>query len=210
MFKNQIEDDNCHLFIYGGTDTKWIQEFTTAIETMKRQVEKVLQMDITIESYQLGKEDSKVVPRFWIAIDSLLTRRRQNMKGGEGVQEFAISEIKRLLSLKQDPKGWVIFSKGYNVKLLGHGEPMCETVKDFAEKWHGKLHEHVMSFDAAFKEYYEGIKVKDCHKKCAQNVISYNYPTDIVERIPCPNKDCRRAMGVTSVKYKCCHQDKES
>ncbi|KAL2322223.1 hypothetical protein Fmac_026602 [Flemingia macrophylla] len=202
---NLIEED-CYLFIYGGTDQTWIQEFTTAIDTLKRQVETInLPVDITIESYQLGKEDPKVVPRFWIAIDSLLTSRKLQMKGGEGVEaDFATSEIRRLLSLKQEPKGWVILSKGYNVKLLGHGEAMCETVKDFAMKWHGKLHEDV-SFDVAFKEYYEGIRVKDGSKRCEENVKTYGYPTDIVDRITCPNKDCRRAMEVTSVNYRCCH-----
>nr|KYP65124.1 hypothetical protein KK1_011353 [Cajanus cajan] len=202
---NLIEED-CYLFIYGGSDPIWIQEFTTAIETLKRQVETInLPVDITIESYQLGKEEPKNVPHFWIAIDSLLTSRKLQMKGGEGVKaDFATSEIRRLLSLKQDPKGWVILSKGYNVKLLGHGEAMLETVRDFALKWHGKLHEDV-SFDVAFKEYYESIKDKHSSKRCEESVITYGYPTDIVDRKSCPNNDCRRAMEVTSVNYRCCH-----
>ncbi|KAL2977342.1 hypothetical protein AAZX31_13G061200 [Glycine max] len=199
-----IEEDR-YLFIYGGTDAMWIQEFTTAVEKLKRVVDSIsLQIDITIESYQLGREDPKVVPRFWIAIDSLLANRKQQMmKGGDqGVQDFATREIKRLLFLKQDPKGWVILSKGYNVKLLGQGEAMCRSVRDFGI-WHGKLHEEV-SFDVAFKEYYESIKVKDCPKKCEHSEIS-NYPTDILAHIPCPNMDCGRSMEVTSVNYRCCH-----
>ncbi|KAK7316623.1 hypothetical protein RJT34_00226 [Clitoria ternatea] len=201
-----IEEDR-YLFIYGGTDSMWIQEFTMAVETLKRQVETVLQMDITIEPYQLGKDDPKVVPRFWIAIDSLLASRKQSMhKGGGGVEgvqlDFATREIKRLLFLKQDPKGWVILSKGYNVKLLGQGEAMYLTVRDF-DKWHGKLHEEV-SFDVAFKEYYERVKVKDCPRKCEHSEIA-NYPTDILARLPCPNVDCGRSMEVTSVNYRCCH-----
>ncbi|TKY50034.1 SIEVE ELEMENT OCCLUSION B protein [Spatholobus suberectus] len=198
--KDLIEEDR-YLFIYGGTDSMWIQEFTTAVQTLKRQVETVLQLDITIEPYQLGKEDPKVVPRFWIAIDSLLASRKQ-MKGGEGAQDFATREIKRLLFLKQDPKGWVILSKGYNVKLLGQGEAMCRAVKEF-DIWHGKLHEEV-GFDVAFKEYYERIKVKDCPQKCEHSEIA-NYPTDILARLPCPNMDCGRSMEVTSVNYRCCH-----
>ncbi|KAJ1394324.1 Sieve element occlusion, N-terminal [Sesbania bispinosa] len=184
-----IEED-CYLFIFGGTDSKWTQEFTTAVETLKRQTETVMQLDMTIEPYPLGKDDPKVVPRFWIAIDSLLASRKQ-MKGGEGVQDFATGEIKRLLFLKQDPKGWVILSKGSNVKLLGQGEAMYHTVKDF-DIWHAKLHQEV-SFDVAFKEYYERIKAKDVPKKCEHSEIA-NYPSDILARIPCPNMDCGRAM----------------
>ncbi|RDX72307.1 Protein SIEVE ELEMENT OCCLUSION A, partial [Mucuna pruriens] len=204
-----IEEDR-YLFIYGGTDAMWIQEFTSAVETLKRQVETAsLPMDITIEPYQLGKEDPKVVPRFWIAIDSLLASRKQMANkvsgggGGEGVQDFATREIKRLLFLKQDPKGWVILSKGYNVKILGQGEAMCRTVKDFG-LWHGRLHDEVISFDVAFKDYYERIKVKQCPKRCEHSEIA-NYPTDILAHLPCPNMDCGRSMEVTSVNYRCCH-----
>ncbi|XP_014523633.1 protein SIEVE ELEMENT OCCLUSION B [Vigna radiata var. radiata] len=199
-----IEEDR-YLFIYGGSDTMWIQEFTTAIEKLKRDVGTLsLQIDITVDSYQLGREDPKIVPRFWIGIDSLLASRKQQiLKGGnEGVQDFATTEIKRLLFLKQDPKGWVILSKGYNVKLLGHGQAMSRTVKDLSF-WHVKLHEEV-SFDVAFKEYYESIKDKTSPRKCEHSEIS-NYPSDILAHIPCPNIECGRSMEVTSVNYRCCH-----
>ncbi|KAK7333824.1 hypothetical protein VNO80_30603 [Phaseolus coccineus] len=198
-----IEEEDCYLFIYGGSDTKWVEEFTTALESLKNKIENTnLDSNITIESYQLGKEDTKVVTRFWIAIDSLLTRRKQ-VKGGERVEEFATNEIKRLLFLKQDPKGWGILSKGKNVRLLGHGEAMCRTVKEF-ETWRDKLRE--LSFDVAFTEHYKGIKDKDGSKKCEEKAICYDHSTDIMERITCPKKDCRRPMEVTSVNYKCCHQ----
>ncbi|XP_027342218.1 protein SIEVE ELEMENT OCCLUSION B-like [Abrus precatorius] len=198
-----IEEDS-YLLIYGGTDNMWIQEFKSEVEKLKRLVESVaMQQDITIKPYQLGQDDPKVVPRFWIAIDSLLASRKQMMKGGDqGVQDFATREIKRLLFLKQDPKGWVILSKGYNVKLLGQGEAMYRTVKDF-DIWHGKLHEEV-SFDVAFKEYYERMKVKDYPHKCEHNEIA-NYPSEILATMPCPNMDCGRSMEVTSVNYRCCH-----
>jgi len=201
--QNQSEEEDCYLFIYGGSDTKWVQEFTTAMEALKKEVEKTnLDSNITIESYQLGKENTKVVPRFWIAIDSLLTRRKQ-VKGGERGKDFATNEIKRLLFLKQDPKGWAILSKGKNLKLLGHGEAMSRTVKEF-ETWRDKL--RGVSFDVAFAEHYNGMREKDGSRKCEENVICYGHTRDIVERIPCPKKDCRRPMEVTSVNYKCCHQ----
>ncbi|XP_047150991.1 protein SIEVE ELEMENT OCCLUSION B-like isoform X2 [Vigna umbellata] len=203
--ENLIEEEDCYIFIYGGSDTKWVEEFTTAMDALKRKVESNVDLNMTIESFQLGKEDSKDVPRFWIAIDSLLTSRKQ-VKGGERGNEFATNDIKRLLFLKQDPKGWAILSKGKNVRLLGHGEAMCRTVKEF-DTWHDKL--RPMSFDVAFTEHYRGIKEKDGSKRCEENVICYGHPTDIVERITCPKKDCRRPMEVTSVNFKCCHQHKQ-
>jgi len=197
--QNQSEEEDCYLLIYGGSDKKWVEELTTGMEAVKKEVEKTnLDSNITIESFELGKEDTKAVPRFWIAIDSLLTSRKVEVKN-----EFATNEIKRLLFLKQDPKGWAILSKGKNVRLLGHGEAMCRTVKEF-DTWREKLSS--VSFDVAFTDHYRGIKDKDGSKKCEENVICYGHSTDIVERITCPKKDCRRPMEVTSVNFKCCHQ----
>ncbi|XP_015958468.1 protein SIEVE ELEMENT OCCLUSION B-like isoform X1 [Arachis duranensis] len=196
--KDFIEDDY-YIFIFGGTSSKWIEEFETALNTLKRQIETT----VPIELYRLGRDDSRVVPRFWIAIDSLLANRKHTKGGGgEGVMDFSTREMKRLLFLKQDPKGWVILSKGSNVKLLGQGEVMYRTVKEF-EKWPRKLDDQEVSFDVAFKEYYERIKLKDGPPKCEHSEITY--PSDILARIPCPNVDCGRSMEVTSVNYKCCH-----
>jgi len=180
----------------------WIQEFTSAIEKLKRDVETIsLQIDITIDSYQMGREDPKIVPHFWIAIESLLASREQKRVKGEdeGVQDFATIEIMRLLFLKQDPKGWAILSKGKNVKLLGHGESMSRTVEDF-RLWHVRLNEEV-NFDEAFKEYYERTMVKIIPQICEHIEIS-NHPSDVLAHIPC---QCGRPMEVASVNYRCFH-----
>ncbi|KAJ1378972.1 Sieve element occlusion, N-terminal [Sesbania bispinosa] len=192
---------DCYIFIYGGTNTKWIQDFTTAVEKLKRHETLNLE-ETTIESYPLGKDNPKIVPRFWITIDNLLASRKVMMKGGgEEVQDSTTIEIKRLLFLKQDPHGWAILSKGSHVKLLGQGEAMHRTVIDF-DAWKEKLHQEV-SFDVAFKEYYERCKGKEVSHKCEHKEFA-NYPTDILAHIPCPNK-CGHEMEVASVKYKCCH-----
>ncbi|KAJ1394325.1 Sieve element occlusion, N-terminal [Sesbania bispinosa] len=192
---------DCYIFIYGGTNTKWIQDFTTAVEKLKRHETLNLE-ETTIESYPLGKDNPRIVPRFWITIDNLLASRKVMMKGGgEEVQDSTTREIKRLLFLKQDPHGWAILSKGSHVKLLGQGEAMHRTVIDF-DAWKEKLHQEV-SFDVAFKEYYERCKGKVVSHKCEHKEFA-NYPTDILAHIPCPNK-CGHEMEVASVKYRCCH-----
>ncbi|MED6174182.1 hypothetical protein PIB30_066550 [Stylosanthes scabra] len=191
-------EDDYYIFIYGGASSKWTEEFETALNSLKRQIETT----VPIESYRLGKDDPRDVPRFWIAIDSLLANRKHS----KGIMDFSTREMKRLLLLKQDPKGWVILSKGKNVKLLGQGDAMYRTVKEY-EKWPRKLDEQeVVSFDVAFKEYYERCKLKDGgphHRKCEHSEITY--PSEILGSIPCPNVDCGRSMEVTSVSYKCCH-----
>ncbi|RDY07240.1 Protein SIEVE ELEMENT OCCLUSION B, partial [Mucuna pruriens] len=189
-----------YIFIYGSTNPKWIQDFTTAVEKLKKN--ETLNLEETaIESYPLGRDSPKVVPRFWMTIDNLLGSRKVTKKGEEQVQDSTTREIQKLLFLKQDPHGWAILSRGSNVKLLGHGEAMLLTVKDF-ESWKEKLHQEV-SFDVAFKDYYEKCKAKSVPHKCEHREFA-NYPTDILAHIPCPNK-CGHEMEVTSVKYMCCH-----
>ncbi|KAL2322224.1 hypothetical protein Fmac_026603 [Flemingia macrophylla] len=193
-----------YIFIYGGTNTKWIQDFTTAVEKLKKNETLNLE-ETTIESYRLGRDSPKIVPRFWITIDNLLASRKLARKGGGGgeeeVQDSTTREIQNLLFLKQDPQGWAILSKGSHVKVLGHGEAMLQTVKDF-DSWKEKLHQEI-SFDVAFKEHYEKCKDKSVPHKCEHREFA-NYPADILAHIPCPNK-CGREMEVASVNYKCCH-----
>lgn len=205
MSMKQIKKDS-YIFIYGGTNTKWIHDFTAAVEKLKKHETLNLLDETTIESYPLGRDNPKIVPRFWITIDNLLASRKPKMMKGSGGEEVlhdsTTRDIQRLLLLKQDPHGWAILSKGSHVKLLGQGEAMYQTVTDF-EAWKEKLHQDV-SFDVAFKEYYEKCKVKDVsHKKCEHKEYA-NYPTDILAHIPCPNK-CGHEMDVASVKFRCCH-----
>lgn len=196
---NQLKKD-CYIFIFGGANNKWIQDFTTALENLKKD-DSINLEETTIEWYSLGRESPKIVPRFWIAIDNLLASKKQMMKGSDAVMDSATTEIQRLLFLKQDPYGWAVLSKGSHVKLLGQGEAMCRTVTDF-EVWKEKLHQEV-SFDVAFKQYYEKIKTKDAPHKCEHREFA-NYPTDILAHIPCPIK-CGNEMEVASVNYRCCH-----
>ncbi|XP_057433305.1 protein SIEVE ELEMENT OCCLUSION B-like isoform X2 [Lotus japonicus] len=192
---------DCYVFIYGGTNSKWIQDFSSALEKLKNHEALSLE-ETTIESYPLGRDNPKVVPRFWITIDNLLASKKLMMKGGsEEVKDSTTREIQRLLFLKQDPHGWSILSKGSHVKLLGQGQSMLHTVTDF-DVWKEKLHQDV-SFDVAFKEYYEKCKAKEVPQRCEHREFA-NYPTDILAHIPCPNK-CGHEMGVASVKYMCCH-----
>nr|KYP67676.1 hypothetical protein KK1_024028 [Cajanus cajan] len=190
-----------YIFIYGGTNTKWIQEFTTAVEKLKNN--EILNLEeTTIESYPLGRDNPKIVPRFWITIDNLLASRKLGRKrgGGEEVQDSTTEEIQKLLSLKQDPQGWAVLSRGSHVKVLGQGEAMLQTVRDF-DSWKEKLQQEI-SFDVAFKEHYKKCEAKSVPPKCEDREFA-NYPADILAHIPCHK--CDHDMKVTSVKYKCCH-----
>ncbi|KAK7268784.1 hypothetical protein RIF29_21493 [Crotalaria pallida] len=194
----QVKGDR-YIFIYGGTDKKWVQNFTLAVDKIKRH-ETILRADAIIEYYHLGKDDPKIVPRFWIEIESKKLKKHQEELDCK-IQDI----VKSLLCLKQDPQGWVILSKGSNIKLLGHADPMYDTVKDF-EIWQDKVLQKE-GFDIAFKEYYE-TKVKEIYARQPCETINVdNYNSNVLATITCPNPTCGRVMEVTSINYKCCHSD---
>ncbi|KAJ1409424.1 Sieve element occlusion, N-terminal [Sesbania bispinosa] len=194
----QVKGDR-YIFIYGGADKKWVQDFTLAVERTKRH-ETILRADAIIEHYHLGKDDPKIVPRFWIEIES---KRLKKHKDGLDCEIQDI--VKSLLCLKQDPQGWVILAKGCNIKLLGHGEPMYQTLAEF-EIWKDRVLQKE-GFDIAFKEYYE-TKLKEMYARqpCAYVNVDNNN-ANVLATITCPNATCGRMMEVTSVNYKCCHRD---
>lgn len=62
----QVKGDR-YIFIYGGSD-KWTREFTVAVDKIKRH-DTIRRADAIIDYYHLGKDDPKIVPRFWIGIE---------------------------------------------------------------------------------------------------------------------------------------------
>ncbi|KAK7278465.1 hypothetical protein RJT34_23494 [Clitoria ternatea] len=187
-----------YVFIYGGNDSKWIRDFTVAIGKIKKH-ERIRNVDVMIEHYQLGKENPDKVPYFWIGIDGKKQHKCKDKVDCE-IQEV----VKSLLCLKQDPQGWVLLSKGKNIKLLGHGEPMYQAVADF-DIWKEKVLEKE-GFDVALKEYYDA-KLMEISARNPCAIFTDNYASNILATITCPNPTCGRVMEVTSVNYKCCHRD---
>ncbi|KAK7268780.1 hypothetical protein RIF29_21489 [Crotalaria pallida] len=197
----QIKGDR-YIFIYGGTNNKWIQDFTMELDQFRRN-DDLKRADVIIDHYQLGKDDPNKVPSFWIGIE----RKKQNKIKHQEVVDCEIQRIANsLFCLKRDPQGWVILSKGCNVKILGHGEAMYLTLNEF-QNWKNNLLEKEGLFDIAFKEYYDA-KLKEISAREPCSIINVdNYASSVIATITCPNPTCGRVMEVTSVNYKCCHQD---
>ncbi|CAL5208251.1 unnamed protein product [Lathyrus oleraceus] len=195
----QVKGDR-YIFIYGGTNNKWIQDFTLELEKIKRH-ETLKRADVIIENYQLGKEDPNRVPSFWIGVE----RKKQNKKHQEALDCEIQDIVKSLFCLKRDPQGWIILSKGQNIKLLGHGEPAYQTLAEF-QNWKDRVLEKE-GFDMAFKEYYE-MKAKELSGRQPCEVVNVDtYSSNVIATIACPNPMCGRVMEVSSVHYKCCHRD---
>lgn len=190
-----------YIFIYGGTNNKWIQDFTTELDKVKRH-ESVKRADVIIVNYQLGKDDPKLVHNFWTGIQM---KKLQNKERQDAVDSRIQEVVNKLFSLRRDPQGWIILSKGNSIKLLGHGEPAYQTLLEFPN-WKDKLLEKE-GFDIAFQEYYE-VKAKETADREPCEVINVDtFNSNVIATISCPNPMCGRVMEVSSVHYKCCHCD---
>ncbi|KAG5075635.1 hypothetical protein JHK84_056866 [Glycine max] len=173
-----------------------VQDFTVAVEKTKGHAT-ILNTDTIIDHYQLGKEDPTDVRRFWIEIE------RKRLKKHKDAVDCEIRKIvKTLLCLKQDQQGWAILTKGSNVRVLGHGEPMRQTLAEF-DTWKEKVFQKE-GFDVAFDEYYK-TKLDELYARQQCDFVKNN--ADVLVTIACPNPTCGRVMEVTSVNYKCCHRD---
>ncbi|GAU47934.1 hypothetical protein TSUD_14040 [Trifolium subterraneum] len=186
---------NTFIFISGGTDSKWTQDLALAIEKIKRQ-EIIRKADVVIEHYHFGKEDKRIVARFWIGIESLFVNMIQKKS-----KDPALDQIKSLLCLNVDD--WVLLSKGPNVKLLDRGDLMLATAVEF-DIWKEKVFKKA-GFDVAFKEYYERKKQQQLESCSADKYPADSYPGDILDPIYGPDTKCGNSMEIASVSYKCCH-----
>ncbi|KAK6645926.1 hypothetical protein PHAVU_L002259 [Phaseolus vulgaris] len=192
--------ENRYIFIYGGSNSAWIQNFTHELSKIKMN-ESIQRADIILEYYQLGKgksEPNNSVPSFWIGVE----RKKQNKKHQEAVDCEIQKIVKCLFCLKRDPQGWAILSKGHNIKHLYHGQAVYQTVAEF-QNWKGKVFERE-GFDIAFKEYYDA---KEKEISAIQPCEAYSSTSSVIGTITCPNPTCGRVMEVSSVNYKCCHRD---
>ncbi|TKY51876.1 SIEVE ELEMENT OCCLUSION B protein [Spatholobus suberectus] len=197
----QVKKDR-YIFIYGGNNSTWIQNFAQELSQIKRN-ETIQRADVIIDYYQLGKgEANNSVPSFWIGVE----RKKQNKKHQESVDCEIQKIVKYLFCLKRDPQGWAILSKGHNIKHLCHGQAVYQTLNEF-QNWKGKVLEKE-GFDIAFKEYYEAKKKEISATQPCEFINLDNYGTSsVIATITCPNPSCGRVMEVSSVNYKCCHRD---
>jgi len=139
---NQVKE-NRYIFIYGGANNTWVQNFTHELSKIKMN-ENIQRADIIIENYELGKgkgELNNSVPSFWIGVSHQ-----------EAVDCEIQKIVKCLFCLKRDPQGWAILSKGHNIKHLCHGQAVYQIVAEF-QNWKERVFDRE-GFDIAFKEYY--------------------------------------------------------
>ncbi|KAL1342079.1 hypothetical protein HN51_028659 [Arachis hypogaea] len=178
-----------YIFFYGGKDKEWIQEFTKYASALTNDAT-IKQANITVELFNVEKEDKNFLSRFWSGIESLFVT-----KAHKTVDDAVTKEVQKMLSYKNET-GWALLSKGSSVVLSGHGSTILKTVAEF-EKWKEVVVKK--GFEFSLKEYHEKI-VRTTHR-CSHLEIP-NVAGKLPETIKCP--DCPNTMEIY-ISYKCCH-----
>ncbi|XP_028762369.1 protein SIEVE ELEMENT OCCLUSION B-like [Neltuma alba] len=208
---NSWINDEDYIIIYGRTETdwyddQWLDKMPEALERIKKDHENIRRLDICINYSHHGKEHKEryTVARFWSYVESTFDSMRR-MKA-EDIDEDTFRQVKSFLGLRQEHSGWVLLSKGPNVKLLGRGDCFYQTLDDF-DLWKHNI-EQDSGFDVSLRNYYESLKSQLPHHAahCRQMVLK-NYLSNIYDPVYCP--DCGLKMNLQSAEYTCCHGHKD-
>ncbi|XP_057425082.1 protein SIEVE ELEMENT OCCLUSION B-like [Lotus japonicus] len=176
-----------YVFIYGGKNKDWIQEFNKLASTFAIELNK--EAKIPIGLFNLESLQSNIITRFWTQVEGLFVTKINKTK------DTVTQQVEKLLSYKGET-GWALLIKGPFVVAVGHGTTVLKTVAEF-EKWKELVIKK--GFEFAFKEYLD--KVSSSLHICSHLQIP-NINGKIPDTIECP--ECHRTMEVF-ISYKCCH-----
>ncbi|KAE8022604.1 hypothetical protein FH972_008390 [Carpinus fangiana] len=175
--------DEKHIFLYGGTDSDWMEQFKEKASALADDpiIKETL---ISIKLFSLGKDNPNILRLFWNKIRSLFS-----CKCDEKITN-------KLLSFETQ-KGWAILSKGSRVEVIGDANIIMLFLNDFGN-WKDKVSSE-KGFEGCFKEYND--KSLEGNHLCSHISIPFN-AGKIREKMECPR--CPRFME-SSVKFRCCH-----
>nr|XP_023883205.1 protein SIEVE ELEMENT OCCLUSION B-like [Quercus suber]POF22718.1 protein sieve element occlusion b [Quercus suber] len=94
-----------YIFLYGGQDNEWIQNFTKSAKVLVNDP-MIKEKGISIESVPI--QDDNILKRFWNKIKNLFTSRAQRETKMDSVK----LHIEKLISYKKKKKEWAVLSRG--------------------------------------------------------------------------------------------------
>nr|POE60461.1 protein sieve element occlusion b [Quercus suber] len=122
-----------YIFIYGGKDKEWIQQFTKSANALVNDpVIKNARASIEllcVGKSNKGEDDHSILGHFWNRIDSFFFSKTQRKSEPDPVTH----EIQKLLSYKNE-SGWAVLSKGSRVVVSGHGTSFLK-VLEHSQQW---------------------------------------------------------------------------
>ncbi|XP_054822771.1 protein SIEVE ELEMENT OCCLUSION B-like [Prosopis cineraria] len=197
--------EEAYVIVCGRTDVDYsydqlLQNMPELLEKVKRD-EVTKRSDVIIHYYHhgKGKDELRIVNAFWAYLENLFDSMRKKT-----TIDPSFEQVKAFLGLRHEQAGWVLLSKGSNVKLLCRGDTFYQTLKEF-DSWKLNI-ENDPGFDVSFTKHYEIVFSQlPPHANCLRLDIKYHV-SDIYSPIRCM---CGRTMDIELVRYVCCHGNKE-
>nr|GMD93567.1 protein SIEVE ELEMENT OCCLUSION B-like [Ipomoea batatas] len=205
-----------YIFLYGGNDMKWVQEFTSKV----REVGSKTQLNIELVYVGRNKKIRRIIDEkrmshsplhnstrvwwFWTRLQSMFLSRIHYLEVTNcPVKEYNNDEIlqglKKLLAYESTNttiEGWALLSKGAKVVVCGHGTKMLGVLNEF-QIWKENI--TPKGFGQAFKDHHEMISMNR-HSCC-----TLEYPINM-DKIPeneiCQECSCSMHKFLT---FTCCH-----
>ncbi|XP_031091252.1 protein SIEVE ELEMENT OCCLUSION B-like [Ipomoea triloba] len=215
LINDWIQEEK-YIFLYGGNDIKWVQEFTSKV----REVGSKIQLNIELVYVGRNKKirriidekrmthsplhNSKSIWWFWTRLRSMFLSRIHYLDVTNClVKEYNNDEIlqglKKLLAYESTNttiEGWALLSKGAKVIVCGHGTKMLQVMNEY-QIWKENI--APKGFGQAFKDHHDMIFMNR-HSCC-----TLEYPINL-DQIP-ENEtchECSRSMH-KFLTFTCCH-----
>nr|GLL17302.1 uncharacterized protein LOC109174238 [Ipomoea trifida] len=216
IIKSWIIQEN-HIFLYGGNDAKWVQEFTSKVMEVSSKTHSNIQLAYVgknemIRASIIKENKGRILTRpyhvwwFWTRLQSSFLSRINYLNatspGGDECNDEIARGFKNLLACESESatiKGWAL--KGQKVIVSGNGAKMLRVMNEY-QNWTKSMAPE--SFGEPFKDYYKMIS------SCSFNSHPYcalEHPTTLKETIEnekCPECSYHMQKYIT---FTCKHGD---
>nr|GMC46855.1 protein SIEVE ELEMENT OCCLUSION B-like [Ipomoea batatas] len=206
-----------HIFLYGGNDAKWVQEFTSKVMEVSSKTHSNIQLAYVgknemIRASIIKENKGRILTRpyhvwwFWTRLQSSFLSRINYLNatspGGDECNDEIARGFKNLLACESESatiKGWAL--KGQKVIVSGNGAKMLRVMNEY-QNWTKSMAPE--SFGEPFKDYYKMIS------SCSFNSHPYcalEHPTTLKETIEnekCPECSYHMQKYIT---FTCKHGD---
>ncbi|XP_061360622.1 protein SIEVE ELEMENT OCCLUSION B-like [Gastrolobium bilobum] len=182
--------ENTYIFIYGGGDSNWTQEFSIRVDAIKND-SNITKAGITIETVLIN-----IKSKFWEDTEHLFLDMFQ--------KDHSMGVVKDILTLfsMQTEEGWAILSRGEKVLKIDCNGYLMKAIREFDE-WKKNLPKQTVEVAVEGHIKKKGPLPLHCRRIQYDNI---HFDASLI--MPCPEPTCEvKKMEIESVtvRYKCCH-----
>uniref|UniRef100_A0A7N0TB71 Uncharacterized protein n=1 Tax=Kalanchoe fedtschenkoi TaxID=63787 RepID=A0A7N0TB71_KALFE len=212
MFSDWIRDEK-YVFMYGGDDEEWIQQFTTSARTVAAKWGIPLELLFVEKPGKKYQETAtggvltkiairQVVPNdglhswfFWSRLRSLLLSRINHQRAQD---DWMTRQLKWLVGY-ETKRRWAVLGKGDMVVAHGPGSIMLQALL--------QCNDSELKMDELFEVYFGSL----CEKIARQERVccEIRFPVSdlwMPDTMKCPDPDCVLEEMSERVVFQCCHK----